>query len=82
MVEVDSDVLKAGHHGSRTSSAPEFIEAVSPEIFVISAGRNNIHGHPHKETLETVANYDINVLRTDQLGDVKIISDGRRLVIK
>ncbi|TSC75089.1 MAG: beta-lactamase domain-containing protein [Parcubacteria group bacterium Gr01-1014_30] len=81
-IDVDSDVLQAGHHGSRTSSAPEFIEAVSPEIFVVSSGRNNVHGHPHSETLETLAKYDIKVLRTDELGDVKIISDGLGLVVK
>lgn len=67
---VDSDILKVGHHGSKTSSFEKFIEAVSPEIAVISAGRNNRFGHPHEETLETLARYGIEIRRTDQEGDI------------
>jgi competence protein ComEC len=75
-MDIDSDVLKVGHHGSKTSSTSEFIEKVSPEIAVISVGKDNNYGHPHPETLETLEKYDINVLRTDINGDVKIISNG------
>jgi competence protein ComEC len=81
-IYVDSDVLKAGHHGSKTSTAEEFVEAVSPDIVVISAGRENSYGHPHPETLEVLGKYDIIVLRTDLQGDIKIISDGKTLNIK
>ena len=77
--KLKSDVLKAGHHGSRTSSIREFVEQVLPEIAVISAGKDNKYGHPHREVLDTFDNYDINVLRTDQMGDIKIISDGESL---
>jgi len=77
-----SDVLKAGHHGSKTSSVQEFVEQVLPEIAVISAGKDNRYGHPHQEALDTFANCDINVLRTDQVGDIRIISDGKNLKIK
>ena len=72
---IDSDVLKVSHHGSKTSSAPEFIEAVSPKIAVIQLGRDNSYGHPHRETLETLEKYDIDILRTDMLGDIKILVD-------
>ncbi|MBI2625337.1 MAG: MBL fold metallo-hydrolase [Candidatus Nealsonbacteria bacterium] len=72
--QLDSDVLKVGHHGSKTSTAPEFIGAVSPEVAVISVGKDNKYGHPHQETLETLSG--IEILRTDQDGDIKIISDG------
>ena len=73
---IDSDVLKVGHHGSKTSSGEEFIEQVSPELAVIQAGRDNPYGHPHQETLAVLEKYDINILRTDLDGDIKIISNG------
>ncbi|MDO8663688.1 MAG: ComEC/Rec2 family competence protein [Candidatus Wildermuthbacteria bacterium] len=75
-LDIKSDVLKIGHHGSKTSSGEEFIEQVSPAIAVISAGRNNSYGHPHQEVLDTLNKYGITVLRTDQNGDIKIISNG------
>ncbi len=79
---LDSDVLKVGHHGSKTSSSQEFLEKVSPEIAVIQAGKDNSYGHPHQEVLETLAKYDIKVLRTDLNGDIKIISNGIKLYEK
>ena len=75
--EIDSDVLKIAHHGSKTSSSEEFIKAVSPEIAVISVGRENKYGHPNQEVLELLEKYGIRVLRTDLDGDIKIISDGK-----
>ena len=74
--QLDADVLKVGHHGSKTSTAEEFIIVVSPEIAVISVGRNNSYGHPHQETLDTLEKYGIRIFRTDFNGDIKIISDG------
>lgn len=78
---LDSDVLKVGHHGSKTSTSEEFILKVSPEIAVISAGKNNSYGHPHRETLDILVKYGITVLRTDRDGDIKIISNGKTLQI-
>ena len=68
--DVDADLLKVSHHGSRYSSGTEFIDAVSPVSSVISCGENNMYSHPHKETLERLS--DTEVLRTDLLGDIKI----------
>ncbi len=76
-----SDILKIGHHGSKTSTSEEFIEAVDPEIGVISVGRENSYGHPTSEVLEILKKYGINILRTDQIGDIKIVSDGQNLEI-
>ena len=76
-----SDILKIGHHGSKTSTSEEFIEAVDPEIGVISVGRENSYGHPTPEVLEILKKYDINILRTDELGDIKIISDGQTIKV-
>jgi len=74
-----SDVLKVSHHGSKTSTSEEFLKEVSPEIAIISCGKDNIYGHPHSETLEIFKKYDIEVLRTDINGDIKIISDGEKI---
>ncbi len=51
---LDSDVLKVGHHGSRTSSSAGYLDSVSPAVAVISAGEDNRFGHPHPETLEAL----------------------------
>ena len=77
---LDAEVLKVGHHGSKTSTSGEFVEAVSPEIAVISAGRNNSYGHPHREVLDNLAG--VNIFRTDLSGDIKIISDGENYAVK
>ncbi|MFH1575730.1 MAG: ComEC/Rec2 family competence protein [Candidatus Nealsonbacteria bacterium] len=73
LTNVDSDVLKVGHHGSKNSSAQNFIEAVSPEIAVISSGKDNRYGHPHEEALAILEKYDIRTLRADLNGDIKIL---------
>ncbi len=78
--EIDADVLKVGHHGSKNSSTREFIGVVSPEIAVISVGKDSKYGHPHQETLESLAGAE--VLRTDEAGDIKIVSDGKNYQIK
>jgi len=73
---IDSDILKIGHHGSKTSSAQDFIGVVSPEVTVISAGKDNKYGHPAPEVLQKLSG--VKILRTDLDGDIKIISDGKR----
>ena len=80
--DLASDVLKVGHHGSKTSSLEEFIKQVSPEIAVISAGKDNPYHHPHQETLDTLEKYGIKILRTDKNGDIKIISNGINLMMR
>ncbi len=79
---LDSDILKVSHHGSKTSNSKEFVEKVSPEIAVISLGKENSYGHPHQEVLDILEDYGIKILRTDQNGDIKIISDGENYQIK
>lgn len=73
-LDLKSEILKVAHHGSKTSTIPEFIAAVSPEIAVISVGKDNPYGHPHSQTLENLRG--IKILRTDIDGDIKIKSDG------
>lgn len=76
---LDADVLKFGHHGSSSSSTPEFIEAVSPEYGIISCASDNKYGHPHKETLDTIKKYDIKTFRTDEDGEIILTSDGKTI---
>jgi competence protein ComEC len=66
------DVLKVAHHGSKHSSSLKFLEQVNPKIAVISVGAANRYGHPHIETLERLAKVGSKVLRTDELGAIKI----------
>jgi len=74
--DLDSDVLKVGHHGSKTSTSEEFLSAVSPEVAVIQVGAKNRYGHPSSEVLERLENYDIKYYRNDIDGDIKLVSDG------
>jgi competence protein ComEC len=74
-----SDVLKVGHHGSKTSTSTAFLDAVSPSIAVISAGFENSFGHPHPDVLERLAGRHAAILRTDHDGLVTVLSDGRNL---
>ena len=72
-----STVLKAGHHGSSTSTSDDFLEAVSPEAAVIPCGAGNSYGHPHKETLEKLEAADIDIYRTDIMGTIVAETDGK-----
>ena len=77
--DVDADVLKAGHHGSSTSTSDEFLAAVSPEYAVISCGEGNSYGHPHAETLNKLRQNGITVFRTDEQGTIVAESDGQEI---
>ena len=80
--EKDFQIIKIPHHGSKTSSTQEFIEAVDPEIAVISVGANNSFKHPSNEVLHRLDDEAITVLRTDQKGAVEITSNGEFVHIK
>ncbi len=80
--ELHADVMKVGHHGSSTSSAFSFLQAVSPSYAVISCGKANEYGHPHSSVLAALDSLSVTVLRTDQSGTVVFVSDGSRLTIE
>lgn len=66
----DIDYLSVPHHGSKYSSSEQFINTVNPKVSVISAGKNNSYGHPHKETLERLESVATSIYRTDELGQI------------
>ncbi len=76
------DVLKVGHHGSKTSTSQEFVGAVSPKFAVISSGAGNRYGHPHQETLDTLTKFNVETLRTDIVGTVIFKSDGQQVKVR
>lgn len=69
--QLSVDVLKVGHHGSKSSSSPAFLDAISPRIALISVGKDNRYRHPHQETLERFQERHIQVFRTDQQGAIR-----------
>ncbi|MDD3711174.1 MAG: MBL fold metallo-hydrolase [Patescibacteria group bacterium] len=80
--DLKSDVLKAGHHGSITSSQTKFIEKVKPEIVIIMVGKNNKFNHPSLRTLKRFQKLEIKTFRTDLDGTITIISDGQNIYLE
>lgn len=72
----DVEVLKVAHHGSKYSTSEEFLEQAQPELAVISVGKNPF-GHPTSEVIERIRELEIRLLRTDQEGEIEVVSDGR-----
>ena len=81
-VDLRADVLKVGHHGSRTSSSPGFVAAVAPQVAVVSSGVRNRFGHPHPATLATLGAAGVRILRTDRVGNVVVTTDGTSLDVR
>ena len=78
----DANVIALGHHGSSTSIYKQFLDAVDADVAVISCGKDNSYGHPHKEALDYIEKNAMTCLRTDEMGDIvfKVTADGYSLV--
>ncbi|MBW1870696.1 MAG: DNA internalization-related competence protein ComEC/Rec2, partial [Deltaproteobacteria bacterium] len=80
-IELEADVLKLGHHGSRNATSNELLEKVKPDFAVASAGRDNSYGFPHPELLERLEAAGVRVFRTDLHGAVSFETDGQTLEV-
>lgn len=80
--ELKCDVFSAGHHGSKTSNSPELLEYARPNYVVISCGEGNEYGHPHQSALDVFESVGAEILRTDKLGSIVFITNGRELTKK
>ncbi len=78
-IDIDCDVFKASHHGSRTANSEPFLDAALPEYVVISCGEGNDYGHPHAELLNELRSRGIKVFRTDEQGTVVATTDGKKI---
>ena len=81
-INLKSDVLKAGHHGSKTSSNIGFVKSVDPDFVIYSRGCGNRYGHPAENVVELFKNLEILSLDTCELGTISFSSDGKKLSIK
>lgn len=77
--DISADVLHLGHHGSNTSSSNSFIDAVSPQIAVYSAGASNSYGHPSSEVVNSIVDRNIPLYGTDEHGTIVITTDGKSI---
>lgn len=77
--DIKADVIKLGHHGSKTSSSAAFLKEVNPEYGVITLGKGNDYGHPHKEVMDRVEKMGIKIYRVDEAGDIIATSDGKNI---
>lgn len=77
-----STVLKASHHGSKTGSSLNFLKAARPQVAVISCGRRNQYGLPHKEVMDRLTQFKVKIYRTDYRGNITITTDGKKIWVK
>lgn len=80
--DLQSDVLKVAHHGSRTSSTAALLDAVRPRIALISCGRHNLFGHPHPSVVDALRERGIRIARTDVDGAIEVVFDAARITVR
>ncbi|WP_319001816.1 ComEC/Rec2 family competence protein [Clostridium estertheticum] len=78
-IDISADVLKVGHHGSSSSTTQAFLDKVNPKYAIISAGKDNSYGHPHKSTMDKLKAKGVKVYRTDESGTIVATSDGKSI---
>ncbi|WP_160141519.1 DNA internalization-related competence protein ComEC/Rec2 [Salicibibacter halophilus] len=76
--ELQTDILKAGHHGSQTSTTPSFVAHLNPIAAVISAGESNRYNHPHPDVIQTLGEAEVQIFRTDEQGALRFYYQGER----
>ena len=78
-LDLDCEVLSVAHHGSASATSEKFVAATTPQYAVISCGKDNGYGHPHKETMQTLHDYEVEILRNDESGTIVAETDGMEL---
>ncbi|MFA6253445.1 MAG: MBL fold metallo-hydrolase [Patescibacteria group bacterium] len=81
-VNIDSEILKVGHHGSKYSSSQDFLSAVKPELCVIEVGVDNKFGHPHQEAIDRLQKNNCLIKETKDVGTIRVFSDGQKWRVK
>lgn len=79
---LESEVLKLGHHGSKTSTSEKWLQTVQPKYAIVSAGKDNTYGHPNPEVIERASKYNIEILNTAEKGSITFLSDGREVWVE
>ncbi len=79
---LDAEILKVGHHGSSSSTSPAFLDRVHPETAIISVGKDNPYGHPHRETMDLLERSGVTVYRMDLNGTILVRTDGMSYSVK
>ena len=80
-VDYSADILKVGHHGSKTSTSEKWLKAVHPQFAVVSCGLDNDYGHPHKSIVNRLENFGVEYYRTDLEGHILFKSDGNEITL-
>lgn len=80
-VDYSADILKVGHHGSKTSTSEKWLKAVNPQFAVVSCGLDNDYGHPHKSIVNRLENFGVEYYRTDLEGHILFKSDGNEITL-
>ena len=70
-----ADILKVGHHGSKTSTTKEFLDLINPSVALIGVGQNNKFGHPNEDVIKRLEEKNIQIYRTDEMGEISVIID-------
>ena len=76
------EILKVGHHGSRTASSEDFLVITSPEVAIYMAGKDNSYGHPHQETIDALTQIGAKIYGTDVNGTIMITTDGETYTVQ
>jgi competence protein ComEC len=79
---LESEVLKVGHHGSRTSTSEMFLETVAPDYAIISASADNTYGHPHVEVTDLLFNHGVMTYTTAENGNITFLTDGQTIEVR
>lgn len=79
-IELEADIMHAGHHGSSSSNSYYFLRTVNPRYVIVSCGKGNMYGHPHEETMSRFSDLGAEVFRTDEMGTVTAVDDGYETV--